>query len=585
MEQEALKKAQAWASNTYFDTDSRQEIQNLIDKNDTKEIIERFYKDLEFGTGGIRSTIGMGNNMINIYTIRKATQALASEVKKAQTADPKVAISYDSRRKSFEFAKEAASVLAANGIHAYIYKRLNPVCLLSFSVRYHKAQAGIMITASHNPPEYNGYKVYWSDGCQVTAPNDKNIIDAYNAISDYSHVEFIPFDEGVEKGLIHWVGEDVENAYLNTIKEFSINPKLCKQKGTELKFVYTPIHGAGLIPCTKALNELGVSNYEVVEQQSKPDGNFPTVKSPNPENPEAMQLAVDLMKKNNADVAFASDPDADRLGVAINHHGDVRFINGNQIGTLLLHYILFNLKEQNRMPSSPYFVKTIVTTELQRTIADHFGVDTIDTLTGFKWICGKMRELEQNEPDRNFVFGTEESFGYLNHAHVRDKDGVAPITLLAEMSLWYKLKDMTLIDALEQIYEQFGFAHEALLNLNYYGQEGAAKIIRIMSKFREFSGDTFCSEKIVAIEDYQTGVRKNLTDGTTSQLTLPKSNVLGFYFTGDTKLYLRPSGTEPKIKFYLMIREKEGDLKKQKLTAKNKSDAFFKYLTEESDKA
>ena len=583
MEKETLEKAKAWANNQYFDDEARAEVQKLIDDNNTDEIIDRFYKDLEFGTGGIRGIINYGINRINRYTIMKATQALATEVNKQPNEIKRVAICYDSRRFSLEFAKITASVFAANNIHSYIYKELNPVCLLSFSVRYHKAQAGVMITASHNPPEYNGYKVYWDDGCQVTAPYDKNIIDSYNAISDFAEIKIMDFEEAENNDLIHWVDHDVVDNYLNLIKNKAINPEMCAEHGDKLNFVYTALHGTGYKPCTQALRELNLKNFHLVPEQTEPDGNFPTVKSPNPENAEALKMAVDLMKEKNSSVAFGTDPDADRIGVAVNHKGQVHYLSGNQIGSLLLYYTCENLSSQKKMPSNPYCVKTIVTTDLQQRIAEHYGVKIENTLTGFKWICGLMREIENTNPERTFLFGTEESFGYLNHDYVRDKDGVAPITLLAEMTLWYQLRNMTLIDALDEIFEKFGFHHEVLLNLNYYGADGESKISKIMEHFRAYPENTLCGEQIIAIEDYKSSKIKNLGDGVIHNLTLPKSNVLGFIFESGTKLYLRPSGTEPKIKFYLLIQEKSGTLDENRIKALKKSETVMNFIKSECE--
>jgi len=589
MEQSALERATAWANNKYFSEESRKEIQNLIDENNEKELIERFYKDLEFGTGGMRSIIGAGTNRINTYTIRKATQALANEVirsgKEEGLNELKVAISYDNRRFSFEFAKEVASVMAANGIHAYIYKRLNPVPLLSFSVRHHNAQAGVMVTASHNPPEYNGYKVFWNDGAQVTPPNDSNIINNYNSITDFASVKTMDFQEGESKGLIHWVGEDVENKYFESINSKAINPEMCSENGGKLNIVYTPIHGTGYIPCTTALSNLGFSNVQVVEEQKLPDSDFPTVSSPNPENPEALAMAVKLMKDTKADVAFGTDPDTDRVGLAFEKNGEMVYLNGNQIGILMVHYMMNGLTKSGKMPSNPYFVKTIVTTPLQDQIAKSFGVETFNTLTGFKWICGKMNQLEKTNPEKNFVFATEESFGYLNHEFVRDKDGVSSITLLSEICLHYKLQGMDLVDGLDKIYEEYGFSSETLLNLNYFGKEGSEKISRIMDNFRGYSEKTFCGEEISYLEDYSTGESKSFTDSKVSKLDLPSSNVLGFNFTNGTKVYMRPSGTEPKIKFYIMIQEKEGSLEEKKQKANQKTQEFLDYIKEQADQA
>ena len=584
MKDMAIQKAKDWLSNPFYDEESKQEISRLLEKGETDQLIDRFYKDLSFGTGGIRGILGYGSNRMNKYSIMRATNALALEVKKLKLSAPKVAISYDSRRFSYEFARLTASVLAGHGIHAYIYKRLNPVCLLSWSVRYHQAQAGVMITASHNPPEYNGYKVYWGDGCQVTAPYDQNIINFYYQEQDLSKVPVLDFDEGIKQELIHWVGDDVENKYLDMVLTQAINPDVCKNHGTKLKFVYTPIHGSGLIPCTRAFNDLGLTNYQVVEAQSAPNGDFPTVESPNPENPSALKMAVDLMTNNSASLAFGSDPDADRIGVAVNHQGEVHYLSGNQLGSLMLYYICQNLSEQQRMPANPYCLKTIVTTELQSKIAAHYGVAIENTLTGFKWLCGRMRDIENNQPKRNFVFATEESFGYLNHANVRDKDGIAPLALLAEMALCYQLKNMTLVDALDELYQKFGLHYESLLNLNYYGAQGAQKIEQIMIRFRESNFKELCGEKISSVEDYQTQILTSLKDGKTSSINLPKSNVLCYNFASGDRLCLRPSGTEPKIKFYLLLQERGENLAENKLKAKAKSDRFINYIKDFCDK-
>ena len=425
---------------------------------------------------------------------------------------------------------------------------------------------------------------YWNDGCQITAPTDKNIINNYNSITDFQTIKNMDFENAINDKLVEWVGENVENEYLKMINSKAINPKMCQEHSDKLKVVYTPIHGAGLIPCTKAFDDLGLTNYHVVAEQKEPHEDFPTVKSPNPENADALKLAVDLLKKTNSDVVFGSDPDADRIGVAVFHQKEIYYLSGNQIGSLLLNYVCENLTEQKRMPTNPYCVKTIVTTNLQAEIANHYGVKIENTLTGFKWICGLMRKIEISDPSRNFLFGTEESFGYLNHDQVRDKDGVSPIALLAEMSLWYKLKGMTLIDALDSLFEKFGFFDESLLNLNYHGADGESKIKRIMERFRSYSEKTFCGERIVITEDYLTQKRKNLDENSETDIDLPQSNVLGLEFESNIKLLLRPSGTEPKIKFYLLIKDSNGTLEGRKERSKKKSETFFKFLTEESDK-
>ncbi len=580
-----LEKARAWAENPAFDQESRQEIQALIDNNDTQEIEERFYKDLEFGTGGMRAILGQGTYRLNKYNIRKATQAVAQTVLQDSPKSPKVAISYDSRKFSFEFAKEAASVFAANGIKAFIYKRLNPVPLCSFAIRHHKCNAGVMVTASHNPPEYNGYKVFWGDGAQVTPPNDKNIIEKFNAITDYGTIPTMDFEKGVSEGLIQWMGQETEDLYYQAIKENSLGIEETTEHGGDLKIVYTALHGTGWHCCSRALSDLGLSNIFSVDSQQEPDGNFPTVSSPNPENPEALALGVELMEKENADICMGTDPDTDRVGIALRHKGEVQYLNGNQIGILMLHYICKQYRDQGKMPKDPYFVKTIVTTDLQTKIAATFGVEGVDTLTGFKWICGRVNQIDQEEPNRTFIFGTEESFGYLNHRNVRDKDGVASVALLAEIALHYKKQGKNLIEALDEIYKEFGFSHERLLSLNYYGKSGAEKIERIMNSFRTTELKELCGLEIASLTDYKLGHTKDFKEGTKTPLDFVSSNVLGFKFTNGNKLFMRPSGTEPKIKFYIMIQENEGDLEAKKERAYSLADQFVNFIKDWAEKA
>lgn len=570
----SMEKAKSWAQNTYFSSDSRKEIQSLIEKNDIREIEERFYKNLEFGTGGMRSILGQGINRINIYTIRKATAALCKEVLEANSKSPSICISYDSRIMSYELAEVAAEVMAQNGIHAYIYKHLNPVALLSYAVRFHRSQAGIMITASHNPPEYNGYKVFWSDGSQVTPPNDQNIIANYNAIEDFSSIKIIPFSEGIKNNLISWIGDEVEDSYFKSILGSMINPEMCKREGKKLKIVYTPIHGAGLVPCRRALLDLGFSDINIVPEQAEPDGKFPTVKSPNPENPSALKMAVDLMEKINADIVMGSDPDTDRLGVALKSQEQIYYLSGNQIGILKLHYILLEKKKKGLLKKESYIVKSIVTTPLLDTLAEFFSVEIYNTLTGFKWICKKMNELEKNHPEKEFIFATEESYGYLCHTFARDKDGVSSVSQMAEVALYYKIQGMTLIEALDKIYDEFGFSREDLLSLDYFGIDGQNKISRIMQTFRNFKEDNILGNKILKIKDYSLGIEG-----------LPVSDVLGFFFEDGNQIYLRPSGTEPKIKFYFMIQEKQGSLSEKKARSEIKSKEYQEYFKLKSDEA
>lgn len=575
MEDQAIQKANEWAKNPAIDEADRKEIQDFIDAGKNEELVERFYRDLEFGTGGMRAKLGQGTYRMNKYNIRKASQAVATTVKRDAPGDGEkhsIAISYDSRQFSDEFAKEAASVFAANGITAYLYARMNPVALISFSIRHHKANAGVMVTASHNPPEYNGYKVFWADGSQVTPPNDKNVIEEFNSITDYGAVGYMPFEEGLEKGLIKMVGTDVEDAYYDAILGKSINPQMCKDNGDKLKIVYTALHGTGHIPCNRAMSDLGFTNILNVPEQQEPDGTFPTVSSPNPENAEALDLGVQLMRKEGGDMVMGTDPDTDRVGVAIEKNGEIVYLNGNQIGILMLHYICSNLKEQGRMPENPYYVRTIVTTPMQDKIAKAFGVETEVTLTGFKWICGRVNVIEKEEPHRNFVFGTEESFGYLNHDYARDKDGVSSIALMSEVALYYKLKGMDLVDALDEIYTEFGFSHETLLNLVYEGKSGAEKINRIMEHFRNFSEATFAEEEVAKVEDFLPGK------------DLPPTNALGFHLKSGDSVFLRPSGTEPKIKFYILLQVTEGSLEEKKANAGAKTEKILKYIKEVAER-
>ncbi|MBF0299357.1 MAG: phospho-sugar mutase [Oligoflexia bacterium] len=594
-----IEKARKWANEKYFDPESREEIQNLINKHDSGdmkaegELFDRFYKDVEFGTGGLRCIIGMGSNRMSKYIVRRATQALADVVKKNFNLQLSVAISYDSRRFSYEFACETASVLAGNGITAYIYDKLTPTPMLSYAVRYLKSKAGVMVTASHNPPEYNGYKVYWDDGAQVIPPCDKEIITRYNDISNFNIIKFLPFEEGLKNGLIKYIGKEVVDSYHKAVYDLCFNKQMCKDHGRELKIVYTPIHGTGYVPGVRALETQGTSNILLVQEQINPDSNFSTVPSPNPENPKALKLAVDLMKREKADIAIGTDPDADRLGVVVNHKGEPYYLNGNQVAVLLLHYKLSNLKNDGKLSSDSVVIKSIVTSELQTALAKHYGVKIYSTLTGFKWMCGKLRELEGENPKLHFVFASEESYGYLSLADVRDKDAISAMSLMAEMALFYKVTaKRSLVDALDKIYEEHGLYLETLLSLDYIGIEGEKKIKRIMDLFRNYSKNQkdILGEKIVKIEDWELSEERDIQDGNVlrvSIIDMPKSNVLGFTTEKGNKIYLRPSGTEPKIKFYFMMRdcEKGVDLEHLKLRAQKRATEFEQFFRDLSEKA
>lgn len=580
MESVILERARQWAQDPSIELPLRQEIQAYLDQNNTKELTERFHTDLEFGTGGMRSFYQAGTNRINAVTIRRAAHAVALAVKEAYPQENlRIAVSFDSRHGSVELAEQASLIFAAHGITALMYSRLNPVPLLSWSLRYHQAHAGVMVTASHNPKEYNGFKVYWSDGAQVTPPHDRVIINYYNKVQSLNEIPRVTLEEAIASGKLQSVGLDVEEAYQKMLFEAAINPRLCQQKGKDLKIVFTPIHGTALHPAKAALKNLGFTQVLIPEQQSMPNGDFPTVKSPNPENPEAMSMAVELMKHTKSDIVFGSDPDGDRLGIALWHKDQVVYPNGNQIGTLMLYYIL----EHKRIQGS-FIVKSIVTTPLLEKIAKAYGVECFSTLTGFKWICAKMNQMEKSEPEKTFLFATEESFGYLHHNNVRDKDGIGSIALAAEMTLWYREQDMDLIEALDHIYEKFGFSHETLLSLDYLGLEGAAKINRIMDYFRTLKGQEFAGQKIVESQDYQSSIQMDLIKNEQTPLLHPKSNVLGFRFENGDILFLRPSGTEPKIKFYIMIHENQGTLSQKKLASQKRTSLFLETIQNLADR-
>lgn len=587
MDQKIIQNATNWGQNTYFSESDRKEISDLLsdlDKNG-QELTERFYRDLEFGTGGLRAPMGMGQNRMNRYNVRRATQAMANNILKTFGSGSAV-ISYDSRNNSKDFALEAAGVFAANGIKAHVFRVLTPTPMLSFGVRYFKAQAGIMITASHNPPIYNGFKAFWNDGAQVVSPADKNIINTYNELTDWNQIKYMPFEEAVNKGLAAWTDEKVEDAFYDVIENKVLqNKELCKKHGSELSIVYTALHGTGLVPCTESAKRMGFSNFYSIPEQAKPDGNFPTVKSPNPEDPKALEMAVNYMLKNNGDIVYGTDPDGDRLGVVVNDHGKAAFLNGNQIGAIMIYYV-FKMKTENKtLPANALVIKSIVTSPIQNAIVEHFGGTVLDTLTGFKWMAGLIRDLEDKKSPHNFVFASEESFGYMPHKESRDKDGVSSMILMSEVALYYKRKGMTLVDALDEIYNQFGFFYESLLSHDYEGIAGSQKIARIMDYFRKYPETHFAGEEIVAKEDYEASVSTDVVLKSNKAIALPKSNVLSFTFKSGNRLFLRPSGTEPKIKFYTMVRETEGDLTQKKATALKKVKLLEEKVSEICEKA
>jgi phosphoglucomutase len=569
MDQKILQNATRWGNDPYFSEADREEILGLLadlPRNEV-ELTERFYRDLEFGTGGLRAPMGMGQNRMNRYNVRRAAQALANNVKKHFGGGAAV-ISYDSRNCSKEFAMEAAGVFAANGMKAHVFRALTPTPMLSFAVRHFGARCGVMITASHNPPIYNGFKAFWNDGAQVVPPVDQEIIREYNALTDWSRVKHMDFAEAIERGLAEWTDAHVDDAFYAVIESQVIQDlDLCRRHGSELAIVYTALHGSAEVPCAEAARRLGFANFYSVPSQATPDGNFPTVKSPNPEDPKALALAIERMLASNADIVFGTDPDGDRLGVVVNNRGAPAVLNGNQIGALLIYYVFGAKAARGALPANPLVIKSIVTSPIQNAIVEHFGGTVLDTLTGFKWMAGLLRELEEKGSPLSFVFASEESFGYMPHKESRDKDGVSSLALMSEAALFYKRKSMTLVDALDEIYARFGFFYESLVSLDYDGIAGAEKIRRIMDHFRRYPERVFAGEEIVGTEDYEASWATDLRTGGERPIVLPKSNVLSFIFASGNRLFLRPSGTEPKIKFYTMVRETAGDLAAKKTAA------------------
>lgn len=526
-----------------FDENTKKELSDL----NSDEIQDRFYKELEFGTGGLRGVIGAGTNRMNVYTVRKATQGLADYIKKQDIQNPSVAIAYDSRRFSEVFAREAGLVLCANSIKVYVCNELKPTPMLSFAVRELGCTAGIVITASHNPKEYNGYKAYWSDGCQVTETRADGILKCIMD-TDYSNIKTMSYDEAIESNLFCHVPQYVEEDYISRVKELSINKEALNNGGSSLRIVYTPLNGTGNKPVRRVLEELGFKNVYVVPQQENPDPDFATLKYPNPEEHDAFTLAIKLAKEENADIIIGTDPDCDRIGVVVkNHEGEFQVLTGNQTGSLLTYYMLSQLKSSGRMPQNPMVIKTIVTTEMARTICKDFNVELIDVLTGFKYIGEKIEEFMG---EKTFLLGYEESYGYLAGSFVRDKDAVIAAALICEMAAFYKLKGMSLYDALIDLYEKYGYYRECLQSLIMKGIEGNGRILEIMEKLRENTIDSIDDIRIIRIKDYLISQEKDCMSGAISPISLPSSNVIQLILEDGSIITARPSGTEPKIKFY-----------------------------------
>ena len=528
------------------DSDISNELKDIADKPD--EINDRFYKNLEFGTGGLRGIIGAGTNRMNIYTVGHATQGL-SEYVKSVNAHGRVAIAYDSRNKSDVFAKRAASVLAANGIEVFIYKELTPTPMLSFAVRYLKCDSGIVITASHNPAKYNGYKAYGSDGCQLGLDESAYVLSIINSIDMFDGVKSIDFDQALASGKIKYIEEDVINAYLSKVKEQSVSDD--SYDFDNLSVIYTPLHGSGNKPVRAILDKIGVKNVTVVKEQELPDGNFPTVPYPNPEFKQAFDCALELSKTVPADLLLATDPDSDRVGIAVNSNGEFKLLSGNDVGVLLLNYLLMRKTELNTLPKNPVAVKTIVTTELCKPVCQKYGCRLIDVLTGFKFIGEQIYLLEQKGEDNRYIFGFEESYGYLAGSYVRDKDAVVGSMLICEMVCYYKSKGLTLLDVLDKLYEEFGCYFNMQQSIICEGQSGMEDMSNAMERLRSNPPATIGDVKVLSVKDYKTSLETELASGNQQPIDLPSSNVLAFTLEDKSLVTVRPSGTEPKIKIYI----------------------------------
>ena len=557
-----------WLSDAYFDEATKEELKSIA--ADEKEIEDRFYRELEFGTGGLRGVIGAGTNRMNIYTVRKATQGLANYIIKQGGKDRGVAIAYDSRRMSPEFADEAALCLCANGIKAYVFDALRPTPELSFALRKLGCISGIVITASHNPPEYNGYKAYWEDGAQVTAPRDKEIITEVKNVTDYHEVKTMTKEDAMAVGLYQVIGKEIDDAYMEELKKQIIHPEIIKEVADDIKIVYSPFNGTGNVPARRILSELGFKHVYVVPEQEMPDPNFTTLDYPNPEDPKAFTLALKLAKEKNADIVLATDPDADRLGIYAldSKTGEYVPFTGNMSGMLIAEYILRERTATGTMPENPALVSTIVTTNMAAAIAKDYGVKFIEVLTGFKYIGEQIKFFEQSGSN-NYVFGLEESYGCLAGTHARDKDAIVAVMCLCEVAAWCKKNGITVWDQMVKLYEKYGYFKETQYAITLKGIDGAAQIAEMMNKLRSNPPKNFGDLTVKEFRDYDNDVAKNLETGEEKSTGLPKSNVLYFDLSNDSWCCARPSGTEPKIKFYMGVKGtglEDAQAKVEKLT-------------------
>jgi len=560
------KSYEYWLTDSYFDADTKKELEGIRDNE--AEIEDRFYKDLEFGTGGLRGVIGAGTNRMNIYTVRRATQGLANYILKEGTGDKGVAIAYDCRRMSPEFADVAALCLAANGIKAYVFDALRPTPELSFALRHLGCTAGIVVTASHNPPEYNGYKVYWEDGAQVTSPRDTDIVDCVAAIKDFSEAKTMDLSEAKAKGLYNVIGKDIDDIYIEELKKLIIHPDIIKEMSKDIKIVYSPFHGTGNVPVRRVLKELGFENVYVVPEQEEPDPDFTTLDYPNPEDPKAFTLALKLAKEKDADIVMATDPDADRLGIYAKDSatGEYMPFTGNMSGILIAEYRIRELKKAGKLPADGAVIKTIVSSNMIDPIAEEYKLTLIEVLTGFKYIGEQIKWFEE-KGNHTYVFGYEESYGCLVGTHARDKDAVDAVMCLAEVAAWCKKNGITVWDQMLNIYKKYGYFREGIHTVTLKGIDGAAEIQNIMERIRKDPPKEFAGLKVREFRDYKADKAVNMESGEEKKTGLPSSNVLYFDLDNNSWCCVRPSGTEPKIKFYMGVKGTSLDDSEKKLSA------------------
>ena len=552
-----------WCENAKEDPDLQTELADI--KDDIDGINDRFYRDLEFGTGGLRGVIGAGTNRMNTYTVRRASQGFADYLNQ-EYENPAVAVSYDSRIKSDVFSKAAAEVLAANGIKVYIYSELLPTPCLSFAVRALNCQGGIMVTASHNPAKYNGYKVYGDDGCQITLRGAEIILEKINSLDMFTGVKHSSFDEELAKGNISYIGDEIMEDFYNHVLAEGINTELCASSG--LKVVYTPLNGTGNKPVREILKRLGITDVTIVKEQENPDGNFTTCPYPNPEIREALEVGLKYCREVKPDLLLATDPDCDRVGIAVPDGDDYALFSGNEVGAMLLEYICEQRIKNGTMPENPVAVKTIVTTDIVNLIGKEYGVEIIDVLTGFKFIGEQIGFLESKGEEKRYIFGFEESYGYLSGSYVRDKDAVNASMLICEMAAYYRTQGITLLQARENMYKKYGVFYQTLHSFTFEGESGMNRMAEIMTQLRENAPAEIGGLKVIKADDYQTGISKDIASGAETVLTLPKSNVLAFFLDGGSKAIVRPSGTEPKIKTYFTakaVTHEEAEILEKKL--------------------